>query len=54
MNVLLTNVRSDFIQIFSPCLRDIKKLMRSQLIRAREANHDVKVNFCLTNFLILC
>ncbi|PMD47527.1 hypothetical protein L207DRAFT_506529 [Hyaloscypha variabilis F] len=34
--------RSDFIQIFSPCLRDIKKLMRSQLIRAREANHDVK------------
>ncbi|KAE9363645.1 hypothetical protein N431DRAFT_422567 [Stipitochalara longipes BDJ] len=34
--------RSDFIHIFSPCLLKIKELMRSQLISAKKANHDVK------------
>ncbi len=43
MALQLTKLRADFVEIFKPCLLEIKSLMRSQLISARRANHKVKV-----------
>jgi hypothetical protein len=36
--------RSDFVEIFNPCLQEIERLMRSQLVSAKRAEYDVKVS----------
>lgn len=39
-------MRNDFVEIFDPCLQEIKMLMRNQLISAWHAGNEVKVRYC--------